>query len=134
MSSLTPSGYVTVGAPGHPLADKKGRVYEHRLVAYEAGLLPAGRPDLHVHHINENKSDNRLENLEVTPAAVHLRQHRLRYDQDEAIRLYVEEGLKMVEIGLRLGVHHTAISRLLAERGIKALHRKDYSKVTGRAA
>lgn len=32
----------------------------------------------HVHHINNNKLDNRLENLEVKLAAVHLRDHNSR--------------------------------------------------------
>jgi len=66
-------GYVRVRRPGHLLADSVGYAYEHRLVAYEAGLLT----DLtdQVHHINEDRADNRLENLEVTPQREHLLHH-----------------------------------------------------------
>ncbi|HET8777943.1 MAG TPA: HNH endonuclease [Candidatus Limnocylindria bacterium] len=44
--------------------------------------LALGRPlrsDEHVHHINEVKTDNRPENLEVVSPAEHVRRHHLRY-------------------------------------------------------
>jgi len=58
---------------GHPLADSDGRVAEHRMVLYEAsgGVCPpcswCGKPlawdTLVVDHLNEQKADNRPENL-----------------------------------------------------------------------
>ena len=73
---VNPEGYVYLQMPGHPLADKAGQVAEHRLVAYEAGMLV----DLgdHVHHRNGITGDNRLENLEVLDPGVHLARHRQR--------------------------------------------------------
>lgn len=72
--SVTKGGYRLVYRPGHPLARAhNGMVLEHRLAAWDAGLLID--PSDHVHHINGNKLDNRLENLEVLPASEHHRHH-----------------------------------------------------------
>ena len=70
----TQTGYLRVFRPGHPLAARDGYVLEHRLVVYEAGIpIPPGH---HVHHLNGDKMDNRLENLVVLPASAHHRDHR----------------------------------------------------------
>ena len=50
------------------------RMDEHRLVM-EAHLGYRLPRSLHVHHINGDKRDNRLENLEVIPATVHGAMH-----------------------------------------------------------
>jgi hypothetical protein len=54
-------GYVDAWAPNHPLARKDGYIFEHRMLAYDAGL-PVTR-EVHVHHENHQKADNRVENL-----------------------------------------------------------------------
>jgi hypothetical protein len=56
--------YRMVSAPGHPMANKKGYVLEHRLVMSQN----EGRPLLkneNVHHKNGDTLDNRPENLEL---------------------------------------------------------------------
>jgi HNH endonuclease len=68
------NGYIMVTRPGHPLAGARGRVYEHRLVVWDAGLLTD--PTLAVHHRNGDRADNRIENLEVLSHADHLRLHQ----------------------------------------------------------
>lgn len=62
-------GYVLVKVATEP----RSWEYEHRLV-YEAanGPLPAG---FLVHHINEDRADNRLENLEPMSLTEHQRLH-----------------------------------------------------------
>jgi hypothetical protein len=57
---FTPQGYVLEYAPDHPAA-RNGWVSQHRLVwEREVGPIPEG---FVVHHKNEDKADNRLENL-----------------------------------------------------------------------
>ena len=70
--------YVTVKAPlDHPMAMANGWIYEHRLVmANHLGRVL--RTNEHVHHINGNPVDNRVENLSVLPAGDHLRKHMTR--------------------------------------------------------
>lgn len=59
-----PTGYIVWHDKNSPYANAHGHVYEHRHVMGEY----IGRPLIaseNVHHINGNRSDNRLENLEL---------------------------------------------------------------------
>lgn len=73
--SIASNGYVLVKRPGHHLADVRGYVYEHRLVA-ETKIGRALRPGEQVHHKNHDKTDNRPENLEVVTIQEHRLEHR----------------------------------------------------------
>jgi len=67
--SIVHHGYVYRKMRGDPRANGEGYVAEHRVIWEEAnGSLPEGWI---VHHINGDKQDNRLENLEAMPRSKH---------------------------------------------------------------
>lgn len=72
---ITHNGYRMIKAPdGHPGADSKGYVREHRIVM-ERKIGRHLEPGEIVHHINHDKLDNRIENLELTTLAEHTSHH-----------------------------------------------------------
>jgi hypothetical protein len=59
---LHSGGYIYIYRPNHPRATKQGYVLEHRLIM-EKELDRFLECNEIVHHINHDKSDNRIENL-----------------------------------------------------------------------
>lgn len=62
--STRKSGYRNISKPGHPNANALGIIAEHRWVMSQY-LGRALYDDENVHHINGNRSDNRIANLEL---------------------------------------------------------------------
>ena len=55
-------GYIYIHKPEHPMSGKRGYVLEHRLVM-EDFIGRYLKPEEVIHHVNKNRSDNRIENL-----------------------------------------------------------------------
>lgn len=74
-SRVCSTGHVKVRVgKGHPLADPNGWAYEHLVVWVSAGNPRTASGQI-LHHINEDKTDNRIENLMVLSRADHNRLH-----------------------------------------------------------
>jgi hypothetical protein len=89
-------GYVRRHMPGHPMASPNGYVREHRLVMAEH----LGRmldPSELIHHVNGDRTDNRVANLQIVSAAEHMRiEHtgRKRSAETRAKMSKAQRGLK----------------------------------------
>lgn len=68
------NGYIIVRRPDHPKAWSTGYIYEHRAVVEEHIGRFLEDHEI-VHHINEDRQDNRIENLEITTLSEHAKQH-----------------------------------------------------------
>lgn len=79
--TISSQGYVLIRVgKEHHLADVRGYAYEHRLVAEQKLGRKLRRGEL-VHHLNDNRADNRAENLRVAHGnAEHYVYHRTRQD------------------------------------------------------
>lgn len=68
-------GYIMIYKPEHPNATKEGYIFEHILVYENAVGEYVDRNKYVVHHINENKQDNRIENLQKMTKQEHMSYH-----------------------------------------------------------
>lgn len=94
----TEAGYIMVRCPDHPNANKgKNGAYafEHRLVMAKH-LGRAIKADEIIHHVNGDKSDNRIENLELLSNAEHMRMHGSNMG-DAHRRAFLEGGRRYAE-------------------------------------
>lgn len=71
---LREDGYIAVYFPDHPDANREGYIMEHRLVM-ERFLGRRLKKDEVVHHINEIRTDNRIENLALMTPSEHMSYH-----------------------------------------------------------
>lgn len=117
------NGYELVHMPKHPCAPRNGYMREHRLVM-ELHLGRTLKKEEYVHHINNDKSDNRIENLYLTNMSEHMSIHNrttrpyiYSFDCDQAIKLYTR-GLSTRKIATILNCCKSSVSLYIKTVGI----------------
>jgi hypothetical protein len=84
---VTAAGYVEVRVPFHPYASRRGRVYEHRLVM-ERFLGRFLDPSEVVHHIDEDRKHNAIENLMLFPSSAEHLHHHATVRKEGVVKAY----------------------------------------------
>lgn len=106
------SGYRFIRVPEHPFAEKQGWVREHRLVAERYLLTEENsieingelylKPELEVHHIDENKLNNDKDNLMVLTKSEHRSLHnntnKYYMETDEKTGRFIKSSKKDLNI------------------------------------
>jgi hypothetical protein len=118
---ITSHGYVVVHVgEEHHLADLNGYAYEHRVVA-EKKLGRRLRAGEVVHHLNEVKTDNRPENLEVMASRWH---HNVEHRKLDKVRQDPGQPNEEVacacgcgELIWRFNIHHLEVRFISGHNG-----------------
>jgi len=97
--TVASNGYILVKAPEHPLADVRGYVYEHRLVAEQILGRPLRQGEV-IHHLDGNKQNNSPDNLRIEHSIAH---HRLRHRKKVSNRRLPGEPNPIIECACGCG-------------------------------
>lgn len=119
-----PEGYVYVLKKGHPRSTKDGYVLEHILVMEEYLGRPLkyfgqNHPDNEiVHHLNEIKDDNRIENLVVVLRKCHIKHHcKIPSSIKEEVFKTWSFGIKNHDfLSKKFGISRSHIGNILLEK------------------
>ena len=132
-TSCIGNGYVKEYNPFHPRSDRRGLVLQHRLVM-ERHLNRILSPEEIVHHINRDKKDNRIENLQLfASVAEHMRHHHQTDGKAACYDPYtidqVRKAAKDPEKTLNsLGVSPITVSKICRMYDIEWLHGKNLTE------
>lgn len=89
---ISSEGYVKIRVGvEHPLADSNGYAYEHLIVWCSTGQPKPNNNEI-IHHKNEDKQDNRIDNLVLLNRTEHNLIHNLEKQRDEKGRFKKAAG------------------------------------------
>lgn len=123
-------GYVLIHYPEHPDSDSQGYIREHRL-AMEQSIGRRLEKDELVHHRNEQRDDNRIENLELISKGKHLSFHHTKPKPIDSVlaKWYTVDHMTLVQIAEKSGVHYTTVASRLKKMGIPIRGSNDLRQV-----
>lgn len=83
-----------------PNTNRFTNIYNHHIAAYDIFGEMGLDSKYHIHHVNGDRQDNRITNLQLLPKSVHMSQHnrlntrsaRINFDIAEEIRAYYATG------------------------------------------
>lgn len=114
----TAQGRLLIHAPDHPSANNRGYVRYHRWLM-EQWLDRRLEPYEHVHHIDEDKTNNSIWNLTVLTASQHATHHssqpRLDYESIKRLR---KSGLGYKKIAKELDYAISSVKSACRKMGI----------------
>lgn len=100
------NGYILIRKPDHPNCDSKGYVLLHRLIVEEHIKRYLTKGEV-IHHIDFNKDNNDISNLQILNASehayIHSRKERKVIDIDKAIEM-IDSGMKRYEVAKHFGI------------------------------
>lgn len=120
------NGYILVRCPNHPRAKECGGYVPQHILVMERYLgrylewYGQNNPNNEVvHHINHNKQDNRIENLQLMKESEHQREHQIFLKRAVRRKDTGEIYPSAQEAALVMGIHRSAVGRAI-KKGIKA--------------
>lgn len=101
-------GYIYIKKPKHPFCTKEGYILEHRLRLEEKIGRFLQKNEIG-HHINGNRSDNRIENLQVMTISEHRKHHTNGKNNPMYGKKHQDQAKRKISLknkGKRLGIKH----------------------------
>ncbi len=86
-------GYRKVHAKNHPFADNHGAIFEHRHIMEQSIGRLLNKSEV-VHHINDNPSDNRIENLMLFKNQA---EHKKFHEQRDGVKIRDKKNGRYIE-------------------------------------
>lgn len=125
---ITKAGYVMIYKPEHPSCSSTGYVREHRLIIEEhIGRYLEDNEE--VHHINGNKSDNRIENLKLCTKDSHRKEHTGRINKSiniDELKKYADK-YTIEKLAQKFGVSIPTIKSRLKQHNIQRTDKRKNS-------